>query len=167
MMKSLNNGQLHCCLIKHGVLWQTSQQVSQGWAFIQPQPLPQSSGSSGSGRSVWHHLQCTDPSWQSPNHASHKAADLAVFTKQLKAIGHEFHAQQWKCQLQMNLPLLSSLSAVIPRSPIAIYSDGAGWSIPGKKEITGCILQLLQEPFPLGTGHMLCFTKQTTVVRSF
>lgn len=75
------------------------------------------------------------------------------------AIVHEFHAQQWKCQLQMNLPLLSLVSAVIPRSAIAIYSDGAGWSIPGKKEITGCILQLLQESLPLGTGHMLCYDK--------
>lgn len=44
----------------------------------------------------------------------------------------------------MNLLLLSSLPAVIPWSPIAIYSDGAGWSIPGKEEITGCIPQLLQ-----------------------
>lgn len=67
----------------------------------------------------------------------------------------------------MNLPLLSLVSAVIPRSAIAIYSDGAGWSIPGKKEITGCILQLLQESLPLGTGHMLSMTKQTTVGHSF
>lgn len=28
----------------------------------------------------------------------------------------------------MNLPLLSSLLALIPLSPIAIYSNGAGWS---------------------------------------
>lgn len=55
----------------------------------------------------------------------------------------------------MNLPSLSLLPALIPQSPIAIYSGEAGWSIPGKKEITGCIPQLLQESFPLGTGHML------------
>lgn len=159
MMKMLISGQLHSCLIKHGGLWQICQQVSQSWAFIQPQPLPQSSERSGSGRSDCQHLQCTDPCQQSPNHTSLKAADLAVCTKHLMAIVHEFHAQQWRCQLQMNLPLLSLVSAVIPRSAIAIYSDGAGWSIPGKKEITGCILQLLQESLPLGTGHMLCYYK--------
>lgn len=34
---------------------------------------------------------------------------------------------------------------------------GATESVPGKKEITDRILQLLQEYFPLGTGHTLCY----------
>lgn len=34
---------------------------------------------------------------------------------------------------------------------------GATEYVPGKKEITDRILQLLQEYFPLGTGHTLCY----------
>jgi len=38
---------------------------------------------------------------------------------------------------------------------IAVELGGAAESIPGKREITDRVLQLLKQYFPLGTGHTL------------
>lgn len=118
-MNTLISSHLHSCLMKYQVLQQTCQHVSQGRVFVQLQSL----------------LWSPEPSSSSPARPPPPPLCQALPVSQVKqqktAQGHPFyelHAQQGQRQLRMNLPLLSSLPALIPLSPIAIYSNGAGWS---------------------------------------